>query len=1837
MTLAIKANLDVAFPYDVSPEEMKIINHPFSCYVLGRSGTGKTTTMLFKIVCIESTFQRLHTAGRRPRQLFVTQSCVLSGKVAEYYGKLSAFLDSASRTLPELQALVDGSEYAVQTRRTLIDTEEEVEWYKDLPDRFSLLEDEHFPLFLTFDKLCTMLEADLHHPQSCPSNGDNVLQDLSPRWTGRFISYIRFLQDYWAHFPQNLTKGLDPALVFGEFMGVIKGSEKALGTKDRHMDRQSYEELGHRSFSTFADQRHTIFDIFSAYTRQKRLNGDFDAADRTQAILLSLRHSDVPGRKVDYLYVDEVQDNLLIDTLLLRSICSNPEGLFWAGDTAQTISIGSSFRFNELKAFIFSVERKRLKRRIPDHDAPKVFQLAVNYRSHGGIVNCAHSVVQLIENFWPNTIDRLKPERGVIDGTKPVFFNGWDEDTMRYEQFLFGDTGNPIEFGAQQCILVRDEEARSRLRQQVGDIGIIMTLYESKGSEFNDVLLYNFFEDSSVELSRWRVVLNALNAQRAPEIAARHTSVCSELKCLYVAITRARKNVWIADCSDKGEPMRKLWTARGLIQNCTPNDVPTLAVASSPEEWETQGRSLFDHRKFFQAKHCFERALLPLEAAVADAYFCREEARKHPNNPTRKADIEKRQEAYITAAQRFMRAAISPPVPDHQSQYYRNAAQCFEDAGDDISAAEAYVRAAEYTTACRLYRRHAAFVPAVDIIQKHRSEVDDRVAETIMDVARLFYLTKHNLECALGCQPCVIDDEGCPLFGRANTLFSSPEEELDYLEDRDLDLARATFLMTLPGKLAEAAEIHLAEGRTLEAIQLFLKDKGNPDSFNKAMESIIQGLWQRVSFRIPIHNTNTEVDVLLRLASEQEPVLLDPSHRDEIQMFLDLKAFSVDRSDAGLAKIQNIGVRFYELRNFSAAILCLDSRFSGFSFDLRSKGLPELVRTLRDFLSYSTLLLNIAFMPDPCRSHAIQKLFGITASNENVVAVHQHTFLHSQVVRYRAPILQVNEKELLVANSIVESVIRTAVKGILRGCVHAVKNACHNAVAFTPCLPFAVFGTCNRFECPEEHRSNGEFNPAHYNQRVRAHLLVILIIHVLSLVETDSDRELVATKRHWLSKLFDALHPTSVLFGTTSVMQPELIPEYADGFAIVRAWTRSHVYDLGHSYNPQSERHFLTDLLRGARLAFTYDRLEAPKYVYNARCIREFNRRPEEYIRTRGQNYVVPEFLASLQGMHQWSVSGGVLFICHVVEKRIPVNLSSFLLFAEFVCASLVVRNNITRGNVIHQVTLPFSWLSATLQTDPWSVTKTNQLFGLFASALGTLLEPAFSGTHADFLLHAGRDLGGLGNRHRSVYSARICRILCFLGYNIAVYSLRQSIHRSIRALNQQGRRFNWLLLNYVTAENWDHLMRAFRQSFTSVPMDHTVEIIHARHKAGPQVPGVRRITYSAPVELFEIFSMNQTANVPCATVQPLATQNQPIPGDTSGVTVQVVPHAPSETQVTPAAASNADQAIRTTAGVTEIDQHIPPEAGLSPAVAEAIHEQPTIDDAVDKAGLAEHGGMLDVQADEKPIDLPVSVHADNTPLEGTVVTNENHDEEEDGLGMELEMDKVLKSAAGNIDAETAAAIVLQAAYKRVLSRRKAQPASDSAALQYFYKLCRDIDSKRQWRNRYYKRYFLGPLPHILLCLDDMHAHVLGLKEKTKKRLTEAKHEELDDLGPRLTRISAAFRLVARLRKSLGPQSSLHEKEDFEALKSGMRELQELVEGFVWGVPEGVTKNLPFGVRAILEEPKPPKPKKEPKPELTMDDYDIYDDDSSDVFARDCEVESSGDLQHDFIESPEWW
>lgn len=65
-------------------------------------------------------------------------------------------------------------------------------------------------------------------------------------------------------------------------------------------------------------------------------------------------------------------------------------------------------------------------------DPPRTFCLTVNYRSHTGIVNCAHSIVELIQRYWPYSIDSLAPEKGLIAGPPPVIIAEQNSDDIQF-------------------------------------------------------------------------------------------------------------------------------------------------------------------------------------------------------------------------------------------------------------------------------------------------------------------------------------------------------------------------------------------------------------------------------------------------------------------------------------------------------------------------------------------------------------------------------------------------------------------------------------------------------------------------------------------------------------------------------------------------------------------------------------------------------------------------------------------------------------------------------------------------------------------------------------------------------------------------------------------------------------------------------------------------------------------------------------------------------------------------------------------------------------------------------------------------------------------------------------------------------------------------------------------------------------------------------------------------------------------------------------------------------------------------------------------------------------
>ncbi|THH32624.1 hypothetical protein EUX98_g1581 [Antrodiella citrinella] len=1695
---SILADQDVAHVFQMSPQEQEIVQHGSSCYVLGRSGTGKTTTMIFKMLGIERTWEQSRELFQgtlsRPRQIFVTQSKVLAEKVEEYYAKLSQSLAAEQRSTQESSKIS-----ADKVQKGLVDHDEEELYRGDLPRRFGELEDKHFPLFVTYDQLCRLLETELavklggvqerddsdaaSNASDLPESNDYMLQQRA-----YFVSYSEFLRSYWPHFSQKLTKRLDPALVFAEFMGVLKGSEQTLHSETGYLTQQEYEALSHRSHGTFSNQRDMIYAIFQAYQQRKALLRHYDAADRTHAIVTTLLNCGIPGRSVDFIYVDEVQDNLLIDAHILRSICNNPDGLFWAGDTAQTISAGSSFRFNDLKAFLYRLEKARSGE--DSQKRPRSFQLITNYRSHNGIVSCAQSVVQLITEFWPHAIDVLAEEKGIVDGLKPVFFSGWDKTTVRYEQFLFGTSGSQIEFGAKQCILVRDDAAREKLRTQVGDIGLILTLYESKGLEFDDVLLYNFFEDSTVDAAQWRVVLNVLSGKdiNCPRFDEnRHSGVCRELKFLYVAITRARKNLWIADCSDRGASMRAVWDAKEQVHNCSPGDnVPQLATTSTPEEWAQTARALFDNRRYMQAVHSYERAGLLREKGVSYAYFLREQARAKLVTTRLQPSDASRNEAYLAAAEAFLSSA--KVAPTEKLAYYRIAAECFSEGGEDGRAAEAYLSASEYTRSAQHYRKAGMFDEAVDVVQKHSEDIPSPSAEKIIDVAKIHYFTKNKLD-------------------QATRLFPTIEEAFKFMEDYEFDVARAD-LLERGGRFAEAAELHFAEGRTVQSIGLLLKDN-HEESLMRAQSCLLDGLWSSLPFGVSMRfhqdqgNSGTEAFLkdLLPVCEQLNQISGITEHTsDQISMFQLIAA-------RNYSSLQALGERFHTVHNdFISAMLCLDHAFST-TLNMQNASPSEVSTLLQSFLLYAKGLARIAFHWDPAHKTDLQRLFGFSEISANVFLVPKRTRLYHEVLKRKRIITTEEEAGITLRGQDLGQVIRTWIQGHLSSRARNENLACRNARAYFPCSAFIVFGDCARAgDCYNAHVPAASLDTDWFHCRIRINFQQILVYQTISALEGRGEQ--LREQKFWLSVLYHGLFPPSPKLGSNVHFDLTKVPEATRAMPIIQDWLRNIFYSLDPREQSLSFLHHLVEMLQ---LVFVLDPHSAQDYLLRAQCMKA---RPMWLLRNKdhqGGFYVVNDLVELLRGKAAHTISFGILFIKHVASETRGVNISALCRLIELVCGSCAITSRMNQSG-LHDLSLPLTWLLE-LSLAPSVANRSLFMMIHLVQSLTGLLEKIYLG--AEHLLFQGTNLSKVKFQIRAIFITRICRALCFLGYNVRDTKLRVQICRTITSLKQPNRLFHSLYKPFVYAVSWDDMVRVLRRTERSLatPLD---EWIHLKAEKFVQAP-------LKPFQGVRIVLFKELADIPI-----LLKGGTPV-----------------------------GQKLR-----AEAEPFVPRFAVLA-------------------------NSQVDDQDDDEPEEEAMADDAGGI----------THAEDLDAAASSIDAGRVEQTDVAPTEEEIKAAQKIQKLYRRWLRRSKfvTTASSDSRARWFLGNL---EASKTLSLRVEYRRLFLGPLPHALVCLEKIYMSAQSMRKVALRRLKTAQHRELEEAVEQVDKGQRYLKDTTKLQKILGPRSPLHTGQDTRELKKHVVEVEELVHRIGIHTEDW---DLLTAVRGIVKEP-PAREEKKPKPELVVDD-----------------------------------
>ena len=786
----------VDFPFLVTDEEDQIIRIPMrkSMLLLGRSGTGKTTCLLYRlwrdmlsywstqVVDARPTEVKLkvnevlHEKDRGPagsspmnedepavehlRTIFITKNRVLLHEVRRRFIQCVRGSDETNRA------------YLQRARRPTLGAYADMETASSSP----------FPLFLSGKDWLNTLDATYggddygrcffaRNPQGVciddvrsggsvafeqhettalhsesESEDENAGTDGQPNVRrGRQRLQMDFECFVHTTFPA-INKPecfpFDPTFVWIEINSYIKGSLKGLLSENGHLALEEYEHVGRKRAPHFTKERVNVHELFLRYQRWLLANGYFDTNDLVRHVYLRVEKAE-PSITIHGIFVDEVQDFTVAELALLIRTSTDPNRLFLAGDTAQCIARGVGFRFQDLRELFhhFSEQQQDVgghwKAPVMMPEKPTVLQH--NYRSHGGIMNLAASVIDILSHHFPATFDVLERDRSLFPGPLPILFtecNFVDLAVTLSAGKHAGDNAS-IDFGAKQVIIVPTDEAKASIPAELLLLNNCLTLEEAKGLEFEQVLMLNFFSMSSAA-EEWRVVTTYLEdkfptarAQDLPGVERcrtlpfdpdQHKVLSAELKFLYTAITRARTQLWIADVDvSRRGPVFEYWTSRNLVHVHDTSSEDTRfgdKEESTPKEWEQQARYFYEHKLYMAAAKCWKRAgneQLYLAARARELQLLARKARL-------KKEQKRSRELLLEAADCHVRCGELDKAADalRRGKEYALAGMAFKKLGQPHKAAKAFAFAGRHREAATMFAELGQHTDAIECLTKGR-------------------------------------------------------------------------------------------------------------------------------------------------------------------------------------------------------------------------------------------------------------------------------------------------------------------------------------------------------------------------------------------------------------------------------------------------------------------------------------------------------------------------------------------------------------------------------------------------------------------------------------------------------------------------------------------------------------------------------------------------------------------------------------------------------------------------------------------------------------------------------------------------------------------------------------------------------------------------------------------------------------------------------------------------------------------------------------------------------------------------------------------------------------
>lgn len=383
---------------------------------------------------------------------------------------------------------------------------------------------------------------------------------------GREVQFHQFRGWFERHRPYAKVK--DAHRLFEEFRGVLTGFD----TSKPWLGRDDYRALGARQSIFLAEERDAVYDLFEkyrAFLQEERL---YDVNLVAYALL------DTVEAGYDFIVVDEVQD--LTNVQLQLIVNALPRGkagrrFLLCGDSHQIVH-PNFFSWAKVKSLFYGQADGALK---------ALHVLRTNYRNSPQVTGLANRLLK-IKTLSFGSLDR---ESTYL--VEPAAENPGDVVFVRDAPAAKKGLNDKIRRSTRFAVLVMREEDKAEARKDF-DTPLLFSVQEAKGLEYENIVLVNFVSKNEKVFREMAAGITPadlagdLTYSRPGREDKSLESYKFFVNSLYVAITRAMRNLYVVESREKHELLALL----GLT--AFREKVEVQVQASTEEEWRLEARKL---------------------------------------------------------------------------------------------------------------------------------------------------------------------------------------------------------------------------------------------------------------------------------------------------------------------------------------------------------------------------------------------------------------------------------------------------------------------------------------------------------------------------------------------------------------------------------------------------------------------------------------------------------------------------------------------------------------------------------------------------------------------------------------------------------------------------------------------------------------------------------------------------------------------------------------------------------------------------------------------------------------------------------------------------------------------------------------------------------------------------------------------------------------------------------------------------------------------------------------------------------------------------------------------